>query len=171
MPKFKVGDKVRVTHNDNGSDNFVGFTGTISSICNKVRHPYYIDFTNTCSFGDHELELVKPPIEIGQIYRTYAVGSYWKIENSFQYYGSEKEYICRNINTGELWTGTESRILELSKLTDTSQLCDDGTTYSTYNNLYGARYKSLKIGEGEWIELYNYTVYKNQIEEDLKKLS
>jgi len=61
--KYKIGDKVRVTCNDNGSDDYVGeiheivgFAG--SDYSNPGKYPYRLDRVSA-SFGEHEITLIK----------------------------------------------------------------------------------------------------------------
>jgi len=55
--RFKVGDKVRCKWNDNGSSNYVGSTGTVTSVNHSHTYPY--DTTiGPFAFRDAELELI-----------------------------------------------------------------------------------------------------------------
>lgn len=60
--KFKVGDRVRCVHNDNGSDEYVGSVGVVMAIIKDSyggdTWPYKISFSNDASFSGAELELV-----------------------------------------------------------------------------------------------------------------
>ncbi len=57
--KFKVGDKIRCFHNDNGDGRYVGKVGKITDVDKEdTNYPYSVSFSSNC-FGDHELELAK----------------------------------------------------------------------------------------------------------------
>lgn len=57
--KFKVGDKVKIIRNNNGSERCVGETHKIIESFERWCYPYTLDGTGATRWCDDELELVK----------------------------------------------------------------------------------------------------------------